>query len=272
MMRSASRTAQEALRQRQQAAMTDTPSGQRDLAEDLYDVADLLVTQPRLRRTLGDPTTAPDTRVALADRLLNGKVSSAALTVVAAAVEQRWSSPWDLTDALEGAGDEALFASAETEGSLEEIEDELFRVERIIEANGDLVGLLDEQSAPAARRADLLDRLVAGKVSEVTQKLLRHAVASQRKRSVTLAIDDLLELAAERQERSIARVVTAVPLTDAQESRLAATLSDLYGRRMSLRVAIDPTVVGGLVVRVGDEVIDGSIAAKLAGARSALAG
>jgi F-type H+-transporting ATPase subunit delta len=95
---------------------------------------------------------------------------------------------------------------------------------------------------------------------------------SGRKRSVTLAIDDLLDEAAALRERSVARVMSAVELTDAQQARLGAALSEMYGRTISIRTAVDPAVVGGLVVRVGEELIDGSIATRLAAARSALAG
>ncbi|MGN6609890.1 MAG: F0F1 ATP synthase subunit delta [Jatrophihabitans sp.] len=273
MMRSASRQALVELRRRQEAALGANAGAGAfgGLADELYAVADLLVGQPRLRRALGDPATAPSARTDLARRLFDGKISGAALEVVTAAVEQRWSSPWDLTDALERAGDDALFAAAEADGVLNEVEDELFRVERIFSANGELVSLLDEQAAPAERRVELASRLLRGKVSSVTQRLVEHAVRSQRKRSVTLAVDDLLEQAADRQERSIARVVSATPLTDRQQQRLQAALGDLYGRKMVLRAAVDPSIRGGLVVRVGDEVIDGSVASRLAGARAALA-
>jgi F-type H+-transporting ATPase subunit delta len=106
----------------------------------------------------------------------------------------------------------------------------------------------------------------------VTLALLRHAVTSTRKRTILLAIDDLIERAAAHKERSIARVFSAVPLTSAQEQRLAATLAQMYGRPVSVRTAVEPSVRGGLIVRVGDEVIDGSIAARFAQARTALAG
>lgn len=273
MMRSASRQALGELRQRQEAALGASAGSATyaALADELYAVADLFVGQPRLRRVLGDPATAPQARVDFAERLLGGKVGAAALEVVKAAVQQRWSSPWDLTDALELAGDDALFASAEADGSLAQIEDELFRVERILDANNQVLALLDEPAAAPERRQALLDRLIGGKVTPTTQKLLQHAVTSQRKRTVTLAIDDLLQHAAERQERSIARVVSAQPLTTQQATRLQAALAEVYGRRMVLRAAIDPAVRGGLVVRVGDEVIDGSVASRLAGARAALA-
>jgi F-type H+-transporting ATPase subunit delta len=239
-LRSASRQALDALRAQENAlyeASGKKAASADDLAafaEQLYAIADLLVAQPRLRRTLGDPATAPEARAALLENLLNGKVSGEVLELAKHAVSQRWSTPWDLTDALEGAGDDALFAAAAKQNSLEQVEDELFRLERILDANGEAVG--------------------------------------QRKRSLVLAIDDLLDKTAQRQNRSVARVISATPLSDKQERRLAKALSDMYGRPISVRTALDPDVRGGLVVRVGDEVIDGSIAARFAAARSALAG
>jgi F-type H+-transporting ATPase subunit delta len=274
MIRSASRQALDELRKEENAVFDGRVSADTlgKIAGDLYSVADLLVTQPRLRRTLGDPATAADGRVQLADSLLSGKIDAKSLRIVKAAVALRWSTPWDLTDALEGAADTALFASAEKQQKLDQVEDELFRLERILESEGEAAALLDEFTVEPARRNQLLDRLVGNKVAPVTLDLLHHAVASQRKRSITLAIDDLLEKASGRRDRSVARVTSAVPLTDAQQQRLAAALSAMYGRAMSVRTALDPRVQGGLVVRVGDEVIDGSIAHKLAAARSALAG
>jgi F-type H+-transporting ATPase subunit delta len=274
MIRSASRQALDALRTEEDAVFDGRISTDalKTIAGDLYSVANLLVAQPRLRRTLGDPATKADGRAELAEGLFSGKVGTEALGIVTAAVRLRWSTPWDLTDALEDAGDTALFAAAEKDDQLDQLEDELFRLERILEAEGEAAALLDEFTVEAPRRIELLDKLVKRKVSPITLELLHHAVTSQRKRSITLAIDDLLERATARQERSVARVVSAVPLTDAQEARLAAALTGIYGRAMSVRTALDPTVQGGLVVRVGDEVIDGSIATRFAAARAALAG
>jgi F-type H+-transporting ATPase subunit delta len=274
MIRSASRQALDALRAEEDSVYRGRVSADTltKIADELYAIADLLVGQPRLRRTLGDPATSADARVRLLESLVSGKVARQTLQLADAAVRLRWSSPWDLTDALEGAADDALFAAAEKSGALGRMEDELFRFERILDANGEAVGLLDEQTVEPDRRIRLLDSLVGGKVSPLTLSLLHHAVASQRKRSLVLAIDDLLEKAAGRQQRSVARVISATPLSDAQEQRLAAVLADLYGRPISVRIALDPSVRGGLVVRVGDEVIDGSIASRFAAARAALAG
>jgi F-type H+-transporting ATPase subunit delta len=274
MMRSASRQALTALQAKEDSVFGGRVSAKTltDVAGELHAVAALLTAQPRLRRTLGDPATSPEARASLAQTLLSGKIAKHALELTKTAAAERWSSPWDLTDALEGAGDDALFAAAEKDGSFDFVEDELFRFERILENEGEATGLLDEVAVVAERRISLLDSLVKGKVGAVTLALLHHLVASERKRSVVLAIDDLLEKAAARKHRSVARVISAVELTDQQEQRLATLLSEMYGRDISVRTAIDPEVRGGLIVRVGDEVIDGSIATRFVQARNSLSG
>ena len=271
-MRSASRRAADALRSTQDEVVDAHADASQlaDLAAELHSVGSLLAVQPRLRRLLGDPATSPDRRTELAQNLFGGKLGDTALAIVKAAVAERWSSPWDLSDALEGAGDDALFAAAERDGRLDQVEDELFRLERILQNEGELGSLLDEQSVAAERRIALLDELLEGKVLPITRSLLAHAVRSDRKRSVALAIDDLLEHAAARQERSVARVISAAPISDAQQQRLTAALSQMYGRAISVRTALDPSLRGGLVVRVGDEVIDGSIATRFSQARIAM--
>lgn len=274
MMRSASREAVANLRRRREQTSGTGASVEAltSLARELYSVADLLVTQPRLRRTLGDPATAPDARAGLAGQLLTGKISTPAVEVVQAAVAERWSSPWDLTDAIERTGDDTLFAAAESAQVLDEVEDQLFRFERVLDGAGGLMALLDESAVDADRRVGLLDTILGDKVHPISKELLEHAVRTDRKRNVTLVIDDLLEAAAERQQKSVARVATAVELTEQQQQRLTTALSELYGRPISVRTALDPTVRGGLLIRVGDEIIDGTIAARLVQARTVLAG
>lgn len=273
-MQAASRLSLAELRGRIDAitARFSTAEGLTGLAQELYAVVDVLIRQPRLRRQLADPSTASERRSGLAGAVFDGKVGTSTSQVVKDAVALRWSSAWDLLDALEVTADDVLLTVAENEGALDEIEDELFRFERVLDASSSLTTLLDDYSADPAGRAAVVRQLFEGKVRPVVLQLLEHAVTSQRKRSIVHAIDDLLELGARRQERSLARVVSAVPLTDAQEQRLAERLSDIYGRQMSIRTAIEPSIRGGLVVRVGDEVIDGSIAARLMNARQALAG
>jgi F-type H+-transporting ATPase subunit delta len=241
------------------------------LADELYGVAGVLESQPRVRRLLADPAAPSSARSGLAESLFGGKIGASALSVTKSAVELRWSSPWDLLDAIETSADDVLLAAAEQAGVIATVEDELFRLERILDAESELTTLLDEASADVGRRQNLLDGLVAGKVHNVTAALLRHALASNRKRSILLALDDLVEAAAGRRNRSIARVVSAVALTDAQLDSLSARLTGMYGRSIDVRLTVDPTIRGGLVVRVGDEIIDGSVSGRQSDVRNAFA-
>jgi F-type H+-transporting ATPase subunit delta len=276
MIQAASRQSIATLRERLNAVLptlaSDGGATLKSFAGELYSAADLLAKQPRLRRTLADPSTDASTRADLARSLLRGRISDAAIELVANAVELRWSSPWDLPDSLEISADDALLSAAEQQGNLDEVEDELFRFERILANAGELVAVLDEAGVPAERRVTLLESVLAGKTDSITAELLSHAVSSGRKRNLQLAIYNLLEASAARRERSVARVLSATELTGEQSNRLSAALTSMYGRPISVRSAVDPAVRGGLVVRVGDEVIDGTVATRMAAARVALAG
>ncbi|HJQ02386.1 MAG TPA: F0F1 ATP synthase subunit delta [Jatrophihabitans sp.] len=274
MIHSASRASLAELQRRLEAVTGrfSTSDGLIGLAREVHSVAQLLAAQPRLRRALSDSSTQTERRTGLADRLLDGKVSASALQVVDDAVSLRWSSQWDLVEALELVAADALFAAAEDAGVLDRIEDELFRFERVLDGTSELGVLLDEATVAPQRRIQLLDALVAQKVHPITAELLRQAISSRRKRTLRLAIDELLVGAAKRRNRSVAKVVSAVELSTVQQDRLTTALTELYHRPISVRIAIDPAVRGGLVVRIGDEIIDGSVAARMLQARNALAG
>jgi F-type H+-transporting ATPase subunit delta len=287
-MHAASREALATLRRRLEAVVGQSGDGLREriegligrhgsgqlieLARELSAVAELLTNQPRLRRLIADPSTDPERRAELTGRLLTGKVGDNTLAVAREAASLRWSAAWDLVDAIELVADDVLLIAAEHDGSLDQVEDELFRFERILDSQSDLSALLDESSVPAERRRRLLDSVVAEKVHPITRELLEHAVTSRRRHALTFAIDDLLDAAAKRRDRSIAKVVSAVELSAEQQDRLAEVLSEQYHRAISVRVAIDESVRGGLIVRIGDEVIDGSVASRLTQVRRALTG
>jgi len=276
MIHATSRSALAALRERLNGVLASLPddggASQQTLAGEIYEVADLFAGQPRLRRALADPSTDAAGRAEFMRSLLADRLSQAAVSLAADAVSQRWSEPWDLADALDVIGDDTLLAAAEQQRQLDTVEDELFRFERILAASGELAATLDERGVAAERRRGLLESLLAGKVNPITMRLLGHAVQSGRKRSLSLAVDDLLQASSLRRARSIARVVSAAELTPGQTARLSETLTRIYQRPIDVRTAVDPKVRGGLVIRVGDEVIDGSVATRLAAARAALAG
>ena len=255
---------------RQPRAATD--DAQLELAGELFAVARLLDAQPSLRRALSDPAGRPEERAALARRLLGGKVSGTALALVETVASQRWSRPVDLVDAMVDLGTEAALDAADARGEVEDVEDELFRFGRIVAGDRELSRLLSDRTSSAEGLGVLLDRLLSGKTTAVTEMLLRNVLTSRRAGSAEVAIERLSAAANHRRGRSVARVTTAVALTPAQEQRLVETLGRIYGRTMGLHVTVDPDILGGLVVQVGDEVIDGSVAHRLEAAKRRLAG
>jgi F-type H+-transporting ATPase subunit delta len=237
------------------------------LGDELFAITRLVATQVPLRRHLGDPAVAADARTGLLRRVLGEQVGPDALEIASASVSARWSSSLDLVEALEVLARRAVLGVAEKEGSLDEVEDELFRFGRILDREPRLAALLVDTARPEDGRVALLDSVLGGRVSAVTATLLWQTVRLPRGRHLDLAAEELAELAAARRRRYVARVRTAVPLAPAQEERLAASLTRLYGRPMSLQVELDEALLGGLVVEVGGEVIDGSVAGRLAAAR-----
>jgi F-type H+-transporting ATPase subunit delta len=242
------------------------------LADELFAVARVLRAQLALRRAMSDPAGKPDERAELVRRLFGSQLSSTALDLVETIARQRWSHPVDLIEATTTVATEASLDAADVRGELDGVEDELFRFGRIVAGDRELNRILSDPKAPAEGKSALLDRLLSGRVSPVTEQLLRNVLTSSRSGSAEVAVERLSEVASRRRGQSVARVTTAVPLTSAQEQRLADVLNRLYGRPVGLQVTVDPGVLGGLVVQVGDEVIDGSIAHRLEAARRRLAG
>jgi F-type H+-transporting ATPase subunit delta len=233
------------------------------LADELFAVARLLDGQLTLRRSLSDPAGKPDERAALANRLFASRLSPAALELVESVARERWSRPPDLVEAFMALGTEASLDAAEVRGELDGVEDELFRFGRIVSSDRELARILSDRKASAEGKAALLDRLLSAKVSPVTEQLVRNVLTGPHAGHAENAIERLSEVASRRRGQSVARVITAVPLTAEQEQRLTEVLGRIYGRTVGLQVTVDPSVLGGLIVQVGDEVIDGSIAHRL---------
>ncbi|MGY2130491.1 F0F1 ATP synthase subunit delta [Blastococcus sp. SYSU DS0617] len=242
------------------------------LADELFAVSRVLTAQLSLRRAMADPAGKPEERAQLVQRLFASQLSSTALDLVETIARQRWSHPIDLVDATVTVATEASLDAADARGELDGVEDELFRFGRIVAGDRELARILSDRKASVEGRSALLDRLLSGRVSPVTEQLLRNVLTGAHVGSAENAIERLSEVASRRRGQSVARVTTAVPLTPSQEQRLTEVLGRLYGRAVGLQVTVDPDVLGGLVIQVGDEVIDGSIAHRLESARRRLAG
>lgn len=233
------------------------------VADETWAVAKLVQDNAALRRSLADPSRDGADKAALVERLLAGKVGLGALHLTKTVAAQRWSDPSDVARALERLGVEAILAAAERQGRLGQVEDELFRFTRIVEADPQLQAALTDRRADAAAKTALVDRLLSGKVAPETTRLVRAAVSGGRGRRFDRVVAAYLEQAAARQDQVTATVTSAVPLSPEQHDKLVAALSRQYGRQVHTNVVIDEDVVGGIKVEIGDEVIDGTVSQRL---------
>jgi F-type H+-transporting ATPase subunit delta len=239
------------------------------LGSDLFAVVGMLDQEPTLRRMLTEPSLEAQQRSGLARSLLDGKVSSEAVTVVESAVVERWSRSRDLVDALERCAVIAEATKAARSDQLDGLEDDLFRFGRILTANPDLRDALSDRSAPMSAKRTLLDGLVEGKVSPVTKDLLDQLLVG-RQRSLATGLVHYQEIIAARQQRLVATVWVAAPLHDDQKTRLAESLAAQYSQQVHLNVVVDEKVLGGVRVAIGDDVIDSTIETRLAQAQRRL--
>jgi F-type H+-transporting ATPase subunit delta len=165
---------------------------------------------------------------------------------------------------------QALFSVAEAEEALDEVEDELFRFARTLEREADLRAALTDLHLPAERKRAVLEEVLGGRANPHTINLLAFVVESGRAREVEAIVDELAQLAAERRESVVAEVRTAVPLDATRRNKLARALERATGKKIEMKVVVDPSIVGGVVARVGDQVIDGSVRRRLELARERL--
>jgi F-type H+-transporting ATPase subunit delta len=241
------------------------------VADEILAVTGLLRAQPRLRRALTDPSRAAAQRAELLRSLLSGKLAEVTVDTLAALVTGRFSKPSELLDVTERLGAEVLLRSAEKAGTLAEVEDELFRFGQIVSGDAQLAVTLSDPGAPTARRVKLVEDLLKGKCQPVTVRLVEVALEGFGGRSFEFSLARLVELTAAKRDRQVAFVTVARPLSDADEQALADKLSTLYDRPVSLKVIVDPAIIGGASVRVGSDLYDGTILRRLTAAKQAFA-
>jgi F-type H+-transporting ATPase subunit delta len=164
----------------------------------------------------------------------------------------------------------ALFEVARAEGTLDEVEDELFRFARSYESSDSLRSALTDEMVPAGKRQAIVEDLLGGKATSTTTQLVSMVVGSGRGRDLPAIIDQLVARASSAKNLAVAEVRSAVPLTADQQARLAAALANATGQQVNLKTIVDPSVIGGIVATVGDTVIDGSVRTRVAQLKSRL--
>ena len=240
-------------------------------ADEILSVARLLRGQPRLRRALTDPSRSGSDRAELVRSLLAGKIGETSLEALATLAGGRFTRPAELLDAVERLGVDTVLAATEKAGELAEVEDELFRFGQVVSGDSELAVTLSDPGASIDRRVKLVRDLLKGKVRLGTGRLVEVAVEGFGGRSFEGSLSRLVELTAAKRDRQVAYVTVARLLDETEEQRLTAKLSDIYGRPVSLKVDVDPSIIGGVSVRVGSDLYDGTILRRLNEARQAFA-
>ena len=245
-----------------------------ELSAELFGAVEVLDGNAGLRRALTDPARGAQDKAGLVASLLRGKVSATAESTVAELASSRWSSARDIGDALETVAATAAIAVAERQdgsAGLERLEEDLFAFIRVVGSSHDLQRALDDPQASTEAKRALALRLLPN-ASAASALLIRQAVSAPRGLKPIALLERFVELVAKRQERWIASVSVTRDLTTEQLARLQAGLNNLYGRELNINVEIDPALVGGIRVKVGDEVVDATIATRVSDLRRRLAG
>ena len=157
----------------------------------------------------------------------------------------------------------AMFEIASANDAVSAVEDDMFRLARAIESNEQLRAALNDTSLPADRRQNIIEQLLGGKAHNVTVQLVSLLVGTGHISLLPQVADALVKRASSSKQMEVAEVRSAVALTDAQKARLAEALGKVAGKPVNLKVVVDPSVIGGLVATIGDEVIDDTVRTRL---------
>lgn len=238
------------------------------VADELFAAARALGAAPHLAGAVADSAASTEARTKVVDDVFGGRLQPTTVALLKTAVTQRWSSSADLVDAVE----ELAIRAAARADAKSDVEGELFRFSRTVASNPELELALGSRLGDASVKGDLVRSLLASRASAATTLIASSLVQQPRERRVRQLLTRAMDLVADQRGRTVATVVSAVALTDAQARRLAAVLSTRYGTEVALNTVVDPSVVGGMRVQVADDVIDASVSARLADLRQRLAG
>jgi F-type H+-transporting ATPase subunit delta len=241
----------------------------RKLGDELFTVSQLFRGEAGLRRFATDGSLAVEAKQGMVQQVFKGRVGDAVLGLLTEAVGRRWTLSRDLADVLERLSEISIVRSAGAKGG--QVTDELFALSAIIDGNPSLRSALSDPARSVDDKAALVDSLLEDKAVPATVTLAKQSLAGTY-RTVTNALATYRQVAAETQSEAVATVRVARPMDDADQTRLAEVLGRQYDTTVHLNVVVDPEVLGGVRVEIGDEVIDGTIASRLDDARRRLVG
>lgn len=241
-------------------------------SNNLFTILSVLSSSVGMRRALTDNSRDAGAKAELISNLFGKNIGAGAQSILATAASLRWSSPSELADAIEQLAVEAESVVADKNNELDKLEDQLFDFSQVLTANPELRQALNTSTDSDAGKVELLESIVKGKYANSTVNLLRRVVSLRRGRNLDATLAAYSHYVTLRRNRVVAHVKTAVALEPAQQKNLETALSKAIGKPVHINVEVDPKVLGGISIRYGDEIIDGTVVNRLAEASRALVG
>ena len=235
---------------------------------ELFEAARVIGGSAQLRSVLADPAVESKAKTSIVDEVFSA-IGAPARGLLAAAVGNRWSTQDDLLEGLEEIGIRAVAGSVDSKTSIEE---ELFSFGAAVSSNAELELAVGSKLGTAAAKSALVSSLLTGKASAQTLAIIDHLVQQPRGRRIGELIRHAVSIVADQAGLIVATVITAAPISAAQLDRLRAGLAKQYGRDLQLNQVVDPSIIGGIRVQIGDDVIDGSVSTRINDLRLQLAG
>ena len=164
---------------------------------------------------------------------------------------------------------QAILAVASAESNAAQIEDEIYRFSQVLQSSEELKSTLSDASIPSTRRQQIVEDILDGQVTQTTVALVSMIVAAGMGGDIKAIADKVVGLGAESRDKAVAEVYSVVDLSSDQQQRLAAALKSSTGKDVEMKVIIDESVMGGLLVQIEDEVIDGTVRTRLKQLREA---
>ena len=240
------------------------------LSADLFNALGALESSAGLRRALTDPARDAASKSALVSDLFGKSIKGPALALITTAAGLRWSAPADFADAIEQIAAEAEAAAANAENKLDQVQDELFAFSKSLIENPELRAALTNNGDTLVRKVELVKNIFGSKFGISTIKLVNQVVSGRSGRSIEKVLSAHIHAVTARRNRVNAFVKSSIALTSTQQEKLASSLTKKIGQSVHLNIDIDKTLIGGISVRFGDEVIDGTIKNRLAEASRTL--
>lgn len=241
------------------------------VSADLLAIVTVLDSSIALRRALTDYARDAASKVELSKTVFSGVQTGNAFALLSTMVGLRWSSPRDLGDVIELLGVEAASVGVEKASQLDQLESELFAFAQIVAKNPELRATFALRSTSEVKKSDLVSALLSGKALQASIDLISFLVDHPRGRNLESGLSEFADIISAHKARLIAHVVSANPLTSEQTTRLTSALTKMMGHEIRVNVSVEKEVVGGLSIRIADELIDGTLIARLAQADRLLA-